>query len=56
MKVAVVQHDIVWEDKEANFDRLGSLPKDAAYMDKPWRALDVLVAAEEVLASRRAAA
>jgi CheY-like chemotaxis protein len=37
-------------------DRLGSLPKDAAYMDKPWRALDVLIAAEEVLATRRAAA
>ena len=37
-------------------DRLGFLPKEAAYMDKPWRALDVLIAAEEVLASRRAAA
>jgi DNA-binding NtrC family response regulator len=36
-------------------DRLSSLPKEAAYMDKPWRALDVLIAAEEVL-SRRAAA
>lgn len=23
MRVAVVQHDITWEDKEANFDRLG---------------------------------
>jgi hypothetical protein len=35
-------------------DRLSSLPKEAAYMDKPWRGLDVLIAAEEVL-SRRAA-
>jgi DNA-binding NtrC family response regulator len=37
-------------------DRLSSLPKEAAYMDKPWRALDVLIAAEEALATRRAAA
>jgi DNA-binding NtrC family response regulator len=37
-------------------DRLGSLPAEAAYMGKPWRALDVLIAAEEVLAARRAAA
>jgi DNA-binding NtrC family response regulator len=37
-------------------DRLGSLPKEAAYMDKPWRALDVLIVAEEVLAARRQAA
>ena len=37
-------------------DRLTALPREAAYMEKPWRALDVLIVAEEVLASRRAAA
>src|SRR5262245_61198101 len=36
-------------------DRLDSLPREASYMDKPWRALDVLIAAEEVLARRAAA-
>jgi CheY-like chemotaxis protein len=36
-------------------DRLDHLPRDAAYMPKPWRALDVLVAAEQVLARRQAA-
>ena len=30
MKVAVVQHDIVWEDKEANFARLGPMIQTAA--------------------------
>ena len=30
MKVAVVQHDIVWEDKAANFDRLGPMIEAAA--------------------------
>jgi predicted amidohydrolase len=30
MKVAVVQHDIVWEDKEANFDRLAPQVEAAA--------------------------
>jgi predicted amidohydrolase len=30
MKVAVVQHDIVWEDKEANFARLGPQVEAAA--------------------------
>jgi DNA-binding NtrC family response regulator len=37
-------------------DRLSSLPREAAYMGKPWRALDVLIVAEQVLATRRAAA
>jgi DNA-binding response OmpR family regulator len=37
-------------------DRLNHLPREAAYMQKPWRALDVLIAAEEVLARRQAAA
>jgi hypothetical protein len=36
-------------------DRLDSLPREASYMGKPWRALDVLMAAEEVLARRAAA-
>ena len=30
MKVAVVQHDIVWEDKAANLARLGPLIEAAA--------------------------
>jgi CheY-like chemotaxis protein len=30
-------------------DRLTKLPDGAAYMQKPWRALDVLIAAERVL-------
>ena len=30
-------------------DRVDELPDDAAYMQKPWRALDVLIAAEKVL-------
>jgi DNA-binding NtrC family response regulator len=37
-------------------DRLDHLPHEAAYMQKPWRALDVLIAAEEALAARPAAA
>ena len=36
-------------------DRLDSLPREAFYMEKPWRALDVLIAAEEVLARGAAA-
>ena len=30
-------------------DRVDHLPRDAAYMPKPWRPLDVLIAAEPVL-------
>ena len=30
-------------------DCVDQLPRDAAYMPKPWRALDVLIAAEPVL-------
>ena len=30
MKVAAVQHDIVWLDRAANFDRLGAMIADAA--------------------------
>ena len=30
MKVAAIQHDIVWEDREANFDRLGPMIAAAA--------------------------
>jgi len=37
-------------------DRLEHLPDGIAYMQKPWRALDVLIAAERVLTSRPAAA
>jgi DNA-binding NtrC family response regulator len=36
-------------------DRLEALPSDAAYVPKPWRALDVLMAAEEVLPRQAAA-
>lgn len=32
--------------------RLDGLPKSAVYMQKPWRALDVLIAAERVLTRR----
>ncbi len=31
MKVAAVQHDIVWEDPKANFERLGALITNAAH-------------------------
>jgi CheY-like chemotaxis protein len=31
-------------------DRLDDLPRDAAFLQKPWRALDVLVAAEKAAA------
>jgi len=37
-------------------ERLESLPKSAVYMQKPWRALDVLIAAEKVLSRKEAAA
>ena len=30
MKIAAVQHDIVWEDREANFARLAPLVAGAA--------------------------
>ena len=33
MKVAAVQHDIVWEDRDANFDRLGPMIAAAATDD-----------------------
>jgi len=39
---------IVTGDPGASIDRL---PTDIAYMEKPWRALDVLIAAEQVLPS-----
>jgi CheY-like chemotaxis protein len=35
-------------------DRLEHLPTDATYMPKPWRALDVLIAAEQAAASSQA--
>jgi CheY-like chemotaxis protein len=35
-------------------DRLEHLPDGVAYMQKPWRALDVLIAAEKLLAHRPA--
>jgi CheY-like chemotaxis protein len=35
-------------------DRLEHLPDGAAYMPKPWRALDVLIAAEKVLTPKPA--
>jgi DNA-binding NtrC family response regulator len=37
-------------------ERLHSLPKSAVYMQKPWRALDVLIAAERVLSRREVSA
>jgi DNA-binding NtrC family response regulator len=37
-------------------DRLTDLPAGSCYLDKPWRALDLLIAAEEVLSERTAAA
>ena len=36
-------------------DRLGALPAGTAYMEKPWRALDLLIAAEQALSDRHAA-
>src|SRR5689334_18643000 len=36
-------------------DRIDGLPTAAAYVPKPWRALDVLVAAERVLPRQAAA-
>jgi DNA-binding NtrC family response regulator len=33
-------------------DRVGDLPPGVAYMAKPWQPLNVLIAAEEALASR----
>jgi DNA-binding NtrC family response regulator len=33
-------------------ERLGKLPPDVAYMRKPWPPLNVLIAAEQALASR----
>lgn len=36
-------------------DRIDRLPTAAAYMPKPWRALDVLIAAEQVLPRQVAA-
>ena len=39
----------------ASGDRIDGLPVDAAYMRKPWRALDVLNAAQQVLPRRAAA-
>jgi CheY-like chemotaxis protein len=35
-------------------DRLAHLPDGVAYMPKPWRALDVLIAAEKVLTRKPA--
>jgi CheY-like chemotaxis protein len=32
-------------------DRLGDLPRGAKYMQKPWRALDVLIEAERAAAA-----
>jgi DNA-binding NtrC family response regulator len=37
-------------------ERLDALPKSAVYMQKPWRALDVLIAAERVLSRREVSA
>ncbi len=37
-------------------ERLNGLPKSAVYMQKPWRALDVLIAAERVLSRREVSA
>src|SRR5262245_30846967 len=33
-------------------DRVGELPPGVAYMSKPWQPLNVLIAAEQALASR----
>jgi hypothetical protein len=33
-------------------DRISELPAGVAYMRKPWQPLNVLIAAEEALASR----
>ena len=33
MKVAAIQHDIVWEDRDANFERLGPMIAAAATQD-----------------------
>jgi DNA-binding NtrC family response regulator len=33
-------------------ERVGELPPGVAYMRKPWRPLNVLIAAEQALASR----
>ncbi len=35
-------------------DRLRELPRNAEYMQKPWRALDVLIEAERVVAQANA--
>ena len=35
---------------------LDGLPKSAVYMQKPWRALDLLIAAEQVLSRREVSA
>lgn len=35
-------------------DRIDGLPTEAAYMPKPWRALDVLIAVEQALPRRAA--
>jgi DNA-binding response OmpR family regulator len=37
-------------------DRLADLPAGASYLNKPWRALDLLIAAEQVLTERQPAA
>jgi len=46
--------DLHWPDTKVIVtgdadDCVGHLPRDAAYVPKPWRALDVLIAAEPVL-------
>ncbi len=33
MKIATIQHDIVWEDKDANFERLAPMIRSAAAAD-----------------------
>jgi hypothetical protein len=35
-------------------ERVGELPPGVAYMPKPWQPLNVLIAAEQALSSRRA--
>jgi hypothetical protein len=38
----------------SRWSRLAHLPDGVAYMPKPWRALDVLIAAEKVLTRKPA--
>ena len=36
LRVAAVQHDIVWNDRDANFGRLEPMIADAASAGRAW--------------------